>query len=258
MRGIGSKICRKMLNIKILFFVILSPIVLRAQYDGEGDLKSRHRPGIMWYLTGMKPAATGKPRKYDRLMVDLNYNTYMDSASVRWVNWKSLGTNVHTMMEVPLVSKNVFSFAFGITYGFQSINLNPSLISDSSNSYTLWDQSLHLYNYKARKYNQHQFSIPIEFRLRTKGWKHVKVHLGSRFGYRFKSYQKDVYFENNHRKVDRYKGVYDQNQLFVSSYIRIGLRNISLYAEYHWLNEFNHSKSIVLKPINLGITFSLF
>lgn len=245
-------------RIVLILLLIFTSFKAISQYDGKGENYSRYRPGMMWFFTGVRPASVEKPRKYDRLMVDLNFTNFISKGKWGFARLLSVGTNVHTMFDFPLVKDNWCSIGLGLTYSFQSIKHNQFLHKDSISDHTILEPFKNDSLFFANRFVQHSFSIPLELRFRGKSWRHLKVHLGTRIGINFATYQKDVTKDQGKRSVVRYNDLRDDNLYYVSSYIRFGLRNVSFYAQYQWTSTFTKKESFDMHPLQLGITLSLF
>ena len=70
-----------------------------AQYDGKGPEYSDTDLVLCGFFTGIKPASVDKPRKYDRIMVDLNFTNFLSKGKWGFARLSSIGTNVHTMFD---------------------------------------------------------------------------------------------------------------------------------------------------------------
>lgn len=182
---------------KITLLFCWITLISYSQYDSEGENKSRFRPGIMWYNTGWKPAKPGKLRKYDRLMFDITYNDWVGDRKTFKMQGPSLGMNVSWLLEFPIVDKNLFSFAIGPSYGFYHMRYDMPIVYDNINNTTIFGDAQDVGLFGKRKLIGHQLSIPIEFRIRTNGWRHFKIHLGGKVGYQLSLFEKARYTENN-------------------------------------------------------------
>ena len=58
----------------LIIFLLLTKLVTFGQ---DKELITRYRPGVMWFLTGIRPAQPEKVRKYDRLIFDITYNDWI-------------------------------------------------------------------------------------------------------------------------------------------------------------------------------------
>ena len=178
------------------FFLFISFLLLsnfsNAQYDSQGpDLISRFKPGGMWYFTGFRPAIPEKVRKYDRLIFDLTHNEWNGDLSPIQSRWTTIGLNTNLLFDIPLSKGNTVSIGTGLTYSmFKMRNDELIFTQDTSGRYTtLVQQPIVDFQPTKRYLGGNSFSVPLELRFRTKGWKHFKVHLGGRIGYQLNFYQ---------------------------------------------------------------------
>lgn len=231
-----------------------------SQYDSEGANEiSRFRPGSMWFYTGLRPATPEKVRKYDRLIFDLTYNDWTGDRDPFNVKWNSIGFNTNLMFDIPIAKKNLVSFGIGAAYGFENFVHNEVVANDTTgNNYTLFSDQLTLSNDWTTSFSAHNFSVPIEFRFRTKGWKHFKVHIGGRVGYRANVIHRSKFDDGEEKYVVRYKTLNDVNHLVYSAHVRIGIRNWALYGSYTFSPLFKSKESIQLYPLQFGLSVSLF
>ena len=104
----------------------------------------------------------------------------------------------------------------------------------------------------------HQFYIPLELRLRSKGWKHKKITLGLRIGIQpmmnissFRTIEQEI-------KYSEIKLKDEHNWFYIAPYIRLGFRNWSIFCAYQPLNLFSETGSVNMQPIQMGLSLSLF
>ncbi len=240
---------------KIILIFLSIGLQASAQYDSEGENTSRFRPGLFWYFTGYRPAIPGKVRKYDRLIFDLTYSDWTGDRKPFNNHWASIGLNTNLMFDIPLAKKNVVSLGIGICYGFHTIRHNKSVSVDPTNSWTIVSDSAMSSNLKKSSFVGHNFSIPIELRFRTNGWKHFKVHLGGRIGIESNFYGKLK--SSSGGKATRLT-LPDYNRLTYGAYVRVGIRNWSILGSYSFNPLFSNANSTKLNMIQLGLSVSVF
>lgn len=262
MHGDGRKIWRNMFRTIIAVIGVLLAIpVARAQYDGMGaDEISRFRPGSMWFYTGLRPAVPEKVRKYDRLIFDLTYSDWMGDLEPLKNDWRSIGLNTNLMFDIPITKGNTVSFGTGLAHSVFRISSPGHIFSaDSTGSYTTVSHVLDQNNPDIKRYLGGQsVSIPFEFRFRSRGWKHVKLHLGGKIGYQFTQYAMVVTKNDNGRFITKDHSLPDPSGLIYSAHVRFGIRNWSLYASYNLNKLFTESSSPQLNLIQAGLSISLF
>ena len=252
MRGTGNKNGGKM---KIWLSFLISWVMgySFAQYDGKDSLiASRYRPGIMWYNTGWRPAKEGKPRKYDRLIFDLNYSLWEQKGIVPTSPRGSFGWSAHTMWDIPLNEGNGVAFGWGFSYKQQRVGLNTMLVQDQGGLHYFPD-SLQT-GYSRGRLTSHTVQIPVEIRFRSKKWRQVKLHVGASIGYRFAS--NSVYYQDE-QKI-RSRNVPDSKGLTYAAHARFGIRNWAFFGEYTIPSFFSNKSSDQWHPLTFGISLSLF
>lgn len=253
MHGIGNKI--EVMRYKIILLFLAIGLQASAQYDSEGENKSRFRPGIFWYLTGYRPAIPGKVRKYDRIIFDVVYSDWMGDKKPFNNHWASMGFNTNVLFDIPLAPKNTVSLGIGLCYGFHTIRHNKNVTVDPSNSWTMISDSAMNSALQKSSFVGHNFSIPIELRFRTEGWKHFKVHLGGKIGLESNFYGK---LKSSSGGKSARLDIPDFNRLTYGAYVRMGMRNWAVLASYNFNPMFSHANSTKLNMFQVGFSISLF
>jgi len=241
----------------IVVFLTVS-IFGMSQYNSEGaDLISRFRPGVMWFNTGMRPAEIEKVRKYDRLVFDLTYSDWSGEPKPFQNKWASIGLNSSVYFDIPLVKNNVISFGTGLSHSLFAIHHDNLFVSDPSGQYTLYNE-LDTMPFDKNKLVGNSISIPIELRFRSKGWKHVKFHVGGKIGYQLNLFQKMHYTGDNGRIIEKSFDIADVNKLNYSLHLRFGIRNWAIFASYNLNGVFKSSESIKMNLLQFGLSISLY
>jgi hypothetical protein len=212
----------------------------------------------MWFFTGYRPAEPEKVRKYDRLMFDVTYNTWNGDLKPFENKWNSIGLNTSLMFDIPITKGNTVSFGTGLSHSLFRINSSYNLFTpDSTNTFTQHSAISTLIAEK-RFLGGNSFSVPLEFRFRTKGWKHFKVHIGGKIGYQLGMYSKAVIKGVNGDVILKDHNFADVDRLIYSAHMRIGMRNWALFGSYNFNTLFSNDKSVQLNLIQVGLTISLF
>jgi hypothetical protein len=248
---------------KILFIFFLMGISLNAfsQYDGFGaDEISRFRPGSMWFFTGFRPATTEKVRKYDRLIFDLTYNDWAGDLDPFKNKWNSIGLNTSLMFDIPITKGNTVSFGTGLSHSlFRISNSAIAFSPDSTDTYTSMNSLINTNNNPSERFLcGNSISVPVEFRFRTKGWKHFKFHLGGKVGYQLNMYSRTVSEGANGKMILRDHNFADVQRLIYSAHFRIGIRNWALFGSYNLNSLFTNSNSPELNLIQMGLSIYVF
>jgi hypothetical protein len=195
---------------------------------GQSEKQSQERPGLFWYYSGLRPFNDIDRKKYDRVIVDLTYNDWIGENGPFQNNWNSIGFSASINKDIQLKSTERVSFGIGFGYAYlnhktprvfylTSFDAVQAAISPPSDSVL------------SSFLTVHQFYVPLELRLRSIGWKHKKLIIGARLGIQprmnFSSYRK-FEAEVSYSEVklrDEY------NWFYVSTYVRLGFRNWSLF-----------------------------
>lgn len=215
-------------------------------------IATKIRPGIFWFFTGLKPSPGIWLPRYDRLMIDIKYNDLVNPSNIKLfnTNWKSIGFNTQFVFDIPMNKHNTAGFGIGFGYQFSKYVHNKAVLPFSGNKYDFQDSSY----FKKSILRAHTFFVPVEFRFRTKGWQHFKVHLGSNIGYRFgnnKVYQGNTTTKIRTGKMSNFEWAY------LDVHARIGIRNWALLVAVDMLPIFRQT-TVKSFPVSLGITLSLF
>lgn len=247
-----------MRSILIGIILIISTSLANAQFNGEKDTMSRYRPGLMWFFSGFSAPKQGKLRKYDRLIVDLVYNDWMGDRKLFQNTWESIGVNTSLMFDIPLVEGNKMSLGVGLSYQLMNIRHDNNLIRVDSTETTQWLNKQPTDNFAKNKLVGNSFAIPVEFRFRTKGWRHFKFHVGGKIGIMANLYSKSVVGKGQNRIVTKNHNFFDKQRLLYSVHARVGIRNWAFFASYNFNPIFKNKQSIRLNHWQFGLSISLF
>ena len=242
----------------LLIVSCLSTLLSLAQQTTQPELPSRYRPGVMWYFTGFRPAKPEKAPKYDRLIFDVFYGTWTGKQTAFKHGWTSIGFASNLLFDIPLVKGNTFSLGTGLSYSLTRLQHDHVFGSDSSDSYTLYDGNATLDGFDSQTLILHNLSLPVELRLRSKGWKHVKLHIGGKIGYNLTHLNKAVYREFNSRQVLKDYRFADREPLSYGVHVRLGIRNWALFGAYQFSTIFTDERSPEFHIVQLGLSLSLF
>ncbi len=240
----------------IICFAIVLPWGVFSQKP-DSMLVSRHRPGIMWFYDGLRSSNLVDARKYDRLVIDLVHDTWHgESQKAFQQHIPSIGWNAQFFFDIPLTPRNTVALGIGLGYGHTRIRYNQTLQRVDTDKTTLLadfpsgiDKSV---------FRSNKLFIPVELRFRTPGWRHVKLHVGGRLGYQFKTSSSLYSKVNGHRIENKTVGFYDLNPLSLSAHVRIGIRQWALTASYNFTPYFKTKQSAQLNGMEVGLSISLF
>lgn len=238
---------------KIVFLFLCFHMSLQ----GQTERQSQERPGLLWYFSGMRPFKDVDRKKYDRLIVDLSYNDWIGENGPFQNNWNSIGFSASMNKDIQLKSTDRVTFGIGLGYTYlnhrtprvfylTSFDAVQAAIPSPGDSILSSFLTIH------------QFYVPLELRLKSIGWKHKKLILGVRLGV-----QPRINF-SSYRKVDdevsfsEVKLREEYNWFYISTYMRLGFRNWSLFLAYQPLTLFSNNESLDIHPIQVGLSLSLF
>ncbi len=260
MPGIGRlKDLKMRKKISIVVCLIIFGFNINAQ-KVDSSLISRYRPGFMWFYGGIRPSKLVDAKKYDRLIVDLNYNDWINKNQPLFKNhWSSIGFNIQTVFDIPFNANNTVGMGFGIGYGHSRIQSDYLLNHVDSNQTTILTEIPLNSGIEKSVFTVNKIFVPIELRFRTAGWKHFKFQLGGRIGYQFLG-QTHLFTKNNSGlEVETItSGFKDLDPLLMSVHARIGIRNWALTASYNLNPYFKNKQSTTLNGLELGLSISLF
>jgi hypothetical protein len=243
-------------NRTLIVCLILTSFISFGQ---EKELITRYRPGVMWFLTGVRPAKLEKVRKYDRLIFDITYNDWIGKQSKPFKNKPtSIGLNVSTMFDVPLVIKNTIAFAWGINYNLFRVDFHDLFFRNSDSNYTSIVKKIEQYGIEKSIFKVHSLAIPLELRFRGKNWKHMKFHVGTKLAYQFMG---TTVLSNKIKGItskQKIIGFYDLNPLQISTHIRFGIRNWAFFANYNLFPFFKSKQSYQINGLQFGLSVSLY
>ncbi len=223
----------------------------------EEDVVSRYRPGFMWFYTGFRPADLEKPRKYDRLVLDVHYNTWATPKLEKMDVLRSIGFQINTLWDKPLNKRNGIAIGFGLAYRFQKMGLLTYFDYDYASKISTHNDTIQSSpSFAIANFRTHQVLIPLEFRFRMKKWRHLKLHLGGNIGYRFgANFQGKTSDKNTETTL---RNMLDAKGISYGLHARFGIRNWAFSASYDLKKQFNNSQSFVANPLSFGISLSFF
>jgi hypothetical protein len=162
------------------------------------------------------------------------------------------------MFDIPLVKGNTFALGTGISYSLTRMQHDHVFSSDTSNSYTLYDGNATTPAFDRQTLISHNIALPLELRIRSKGWKHVKLHVGGKIGYNLALLNKSIDRQPNSRYVLKDYRFADEQPLSYSAHVRFGIRNWAIFGAYQFSTIFTDSRSPEFHIVQLGLSLSLF
>jgi hypothetical protein len=236
----------------ILFFFICGS--LKAQQDPE--LISRHRPGVLWYFTGLRPLKDADNRKYDRWIIDVTYNDWLGAVSPFENRWNSLGVNTNFMFDVRSKKHQALSFGWGFAYAYSTVSTDKKFTIAPSNVVNLTPKSVSDF-YNSNTIHAHRFYIPLELRFASKKWSRFKFIIGANLG--IQPFLNQVFLNKSDWEKEYFTNVLsDRNLLSYGVHFRAGTRSLALFGSYQFNSLFKSRESVKLHPFQFGLSISLF
>lgn len=197
----------------------------------------------------------------DQVIVDLNYDYWLNTPSNIKTSIFTLSSNVQLMF--PIIGKNTnVSFAGGIGLGTYNIKSNAQIIDTNDVSlYYIIPDSI---NYKKNKLALSYIDIPLELRFRTnpteKG-RSFKIYIGAKAGILLSSHSKykgdDI---NNPEEFIKYK-IFAVKNLTPFRYgitAKIGYGKFMISGFYSLSGLLDKDRGPEITPISIGLTVAPF
>jgi len=239
---------------KLIAIFLFIPFALLSQKDD--NLVTRNRPGLFWFFNGNRPIQDADFRKYDRCIVEVTYNDWFGDLNVFQNKWNSIGYHFSLNKDFQLESTNRVTFGLGFGYSYLNHSLERVFFNTQHESVdTELPSPADSLIYS--KLTIHQFYVPLELRLRSLGWKHIKFILGARIGVQPWVFSKSLYKENSIEQYYEQK-LQDARWFYSAVYARLGIRNWSIIGLIHPMKIFKLDESVRLYPFQIGISLSLF
>lgn len=201
--------------------------------------------------TEEKPSKKIKDPK-DRIVVDLNYDGWLNIPQGIAQKAYSLGGNAYFIWDYP-VGYGPFSLAFGGGFSTHNVHSNGQITYSVDGKYTSLTPITT--PYKTNKLSCNYFEIPLELRMRTGNGHKFKMAIGGKIGYMYNIHTKEV-DDDGKRKVYWIKNV---NPWRYGVTFRIGYDKINLQGFYSLSELFLKGKGEPnLIPYSIGIGLLLY
>lgn len=186
----------------------------------------------------------------DRLIFEINYTNWLGTPKNIKTDWKCIGFNFASMFDKPIGNSN-FSFGYGLGIYCHNFSSNADFIYqlDSINKYVTTKIEPKTNSYKANRYNERSFEIPLELRFKTKTATMFKVMIGAKIGYVLSDFKK---IDDADGRV-RYYNIKNVNKIRYGLNFRIGVEQICLTASYYFSTVFNENGPKNVHPFSIGI-----
>ena len=194
----------------------------------------------------------------DQLLIDLNYENFVNGPSNVDFKWYNRGINVQYLYDIHVVDNR---FTIGIGAGFSSQNyygngyLNRDTLANG-NVGTVWDTRNG--DFKSNKVSVNHLEIPLEFRYRSRpndrGYQ-WKFTLGAKYGYMIDVHDKLILDNGDKFKTYNYPDVEDFRYGIVT---RIGYGKVNLTAYYSVNPFFKEGNGPEMNQFSIGIGIAPF
>lgn len=204
------------------------------------------------------------PEKFDRIVLDINYNSFLKPPPGIKLGYYSFGVSAYWFKDVPLGKKSNIAFAFGLGFDSHNVHNNGKVVNNvNSNGDVFVD--LQPYpdgqKYRRNKLSFNYVELPVELRIRT-----MNRSLEERMGFNFRLYLgfKGGVLVNDHYKfvdADSKIKVYNLQNTNWYRYgptVRIGFNKIAFCGFYSLTSIFQKDKGVNLVPFSVGISFMRF
>ena len=204
------------------------------------------------------------PEKFDRIVVDANWNHWLNTPNGVDQGYYSFGVSTYWFKDMPIGKKSNFALALGLGFDSQNIHHNGQFIFEQDIDGNIFTDLVSLpedYIIYKNKIALNYVDVPFEFRFRTMN-KTIEDRM--KFNFRFYVGFKAGVLVNDHLKIkDSETKIKVFNIPNVLKYrygptIRLGFNKIAFNAFYSLTNVFVEDKGVVLTPYSIGISWMRF
>lgn len=231
----------------ILIIAILVPSIVHSQ-------------GLFEYFK--LTADDDGPEKFDRIGVDLNWDTWLNTPPEIETGYFSIGVNAHWYKDIPLGKRSHVALAIGLGIGVHNVHHNGELVSIEidGQEYTKLQVLPKNMDWRKNKYSVTYVDIPFELRFRNMSIKPKKEDRKNK-QFRFYPGFKIGLLVNDHTKWkdnhSKYKAYNLSNTLPYRYGVscRVGFNKLVVHAFYSLTPIFEKGKGSELYPFSLGISW---
>jgi hypothetical protein len=196
-----------------------------------------------------------KPRKQDRLILELNHTGLLGLPENVTYKPTSGGVNFMLFFDYPLKNSR-FSFAWGAGISSHNIHgkikLNYKIDSISGNiNFTSLEERTEPYT--RNRIGLKIVELPVELRFRTRTKYQFKAMLGFKIGYVAQSFKKTFDKDGKNKSYD----IYGINPIRYGVNLRLGWEQVHLTCFYALSEVFEKDKgSVGIIPFSIGIAYT--
>ena len=204
------------------------------------------------------------PEKFDRIIVDINWNHWTSSPNGVNQGVYSFGVSSYWFKDVPLGKRSNFAIAFGLGFDSQNFHHDGQFIFNQDINGDIFTDLITLpenYILYKNKIALNYVDAPFEFRFRT-----MNKTLEDRMKFNFRLYLgfKAGVLVNDHLKIKDTETkikVFNVPNVLPYRYgptVRIGFNKIAFNAFYSLTNIFEKDKGVLLTPFSIGFSWMRF
>lgn len=205
-----------------------------------------------------QPEPMQEVERKDQLMIDFNYENFVNGPSNVDFKWYNRGINVQYLYDIHIV-KNRFTIGIGAGFSSQNYYGNGYLTQDTlSNGKvgTVWETREE--DYDRNKVSVNYLEVPLELRYRSKlnerGYQ-WRFTVGAKYGYLIDVHDKLVLSNGDKFKTYNYPDVEDYRYGVLT---RIGYGKVNLTAYYSVSPFFKDGKGQEMNQLSIGIGITPF
>ncbi|AEA43472.1 outer membrane beta-barrel protein [Fluviicola taffensis] len=177
----------------------------------------------------------------------------------QWENdpGKSFSWNLNFAEYKFKIHKNYVGITTGLGLNWTQIGLKNNLLYANSDS--LWTVKDSVNDYKKNKLRAIYLTVPLllEFCTNEKSNKGFYFAAGVIGAVRLGSSTKQVIEDDKTKIRSKTKGVYGLNAFKVDAAVKLGYRNIGVFANYNLLPLFDTDKTVAVYPLTFGLTVNI-
>jgi hypothetical protein len=177
----------------------------------------------------------------------------------QWENdpGKSFSWNLNVAEYKFKIYKNYIGITTGLGFNWTQIGLKSNLLYANSDS--LWTIKDTVNDYKKNKLRAVYVTVPLLLEFCTNGKSNKGFYLAAGVigGVRIASSSKQVIEDDNSKIRTKTKGVYGLNAFRVDAAVKLGYRNIGVFANYNLLPLFDTDKTAGVYPLTFGLTVGI-
>lgn len=168
----------------------------------------------------------------------------------------AIGINLYEY-KLPIVKNNFYmSTGFGLEFNnFRFDDTSVKLDPDAKPLAVTYDTTR---NYTKNKLAVAYLNVPLLFTVAAndkKGKNAFHISVGAMAGFKYRTHQKMVYYEDGDKKKPKEFDSFNTNPFRFTAMARMGYKNIGVYANYSLNSLFQKDQGPELYPLTMGVSF---